>query len=385
MEDFSMTRIHRLAGISLMLILVSLTFSLSAQAPRDERRAAAESGNSVRVGGGDAPLPYIRDGGIEQSITDGSHLVSTAWDSTQTVFETPLCGTVCGTDITFGPRTGSNWVLFLGSSSVLRTGSMSQVVIFPKTGYLQLHFYQRVGLADGVATLTVTVDGNVVDTQTTGATSDTYSGRGVNLTAYADGKPHTISIDFVQTALGNIRWNLDDIRLLPGSTFPLINVGFEDEPFFGWTQVNKTGDKLKCNRVDKTFSYTGACAMRFKGSPGENSIIKQRGPLIIREALPLPEVNQRAPANQAIIIGAMFKANALTKGKLIVKIFFTDSPTLKFKKGVKPTSGWQWIQTAPTPFPISLNFTEIEWTYVNKSQPGGKVYIDNATAIRQTF
>src|SRR5690606_32337249 len=55
---------------------------------------------------------------------------------------------------------------------------------------------------------------------------------------------------------------------------PLANGGFEadadgDKLPDGWKRKKTTiakPDKLKCDKVDKTFAYSGACAFMFKGN-----------------------------------------------------------------------------------------------------------------------
>jgi hypothetical protein len=59
------------------------------------------------------------------------------------------------------------------------------------------------------------------------------------------------------------------------------NGGFEAKDAAGapdltpWVGKNLTGDKIKCNKETKTFSFAGDCAFQFKGGAGENSKIQQ--------------------------------------------------------------------------------------------------------------
>jgi hypothetical protein len=377
-------RAHLMRTLSALLMLVLLAISVGAQAPRDERTAPTETRSNVRVGGGDPVLPFLRDGGIESSVDSGSSLTSPAWDSTQTVFSTPLCSTtICSSGAAYGPRTGSNWVLFWGTGT-LQSGSMSQQVIIPNIPSVTLSFYQWIGLNDGAATLTVRVDGNLIYSLYTTDTNVGYAQVLNSLNTYADGQQHTLSFEWEQSTVGNIRWNIDDIKFYPDSSFPVLgNTGFEFS-MTNWTVTNKTGDKLKCDTISKTFAYTDNCAFRFKGGPGEYSSLSQTSPYVVREALPLPAVDGRAPANQALVFGAMVKAGVGTSAKLILKVRFSSMPTLKAKKGIKPTGGWKWIQTAPLIFPYADFWDDIKLTIRNKSA-SGKVTIDNVSAFYSAF
>ncbi len=69
-----------------------------------------------------------------------------------------------------------------------------------------------------------------------------------------------------------------------GNVELIVNGGFETvsaaDPSLpeGWEGKNLAGDKLKCNKEDKTFANTGECALKFKGGVGENASFKQMAP-----------------------------------------------------------------------------------------------------------
>lgn len=157
------------------------------------------------------------DGGFE--TTNGSTFVNPSWPSTSTNFGTSFCSTgSCGTGGgTAGPRTGTYWAWF-GGTSAAETGTVEQSVTFPTSAVsVTLNYYLWMGsvTAPFDATMTVKVDGVVQTTYTEPATAETgYTLRSLNLTAFADGLPHTIRFEYINPAgSGNSNFSLDDVSV----------------------------------------------------------------------------------------------------------------------------------------------------------------------------
>ena len=141
---------------------------------------------------------------------------------------TPLCNignTDCidGTDGLTTPRTGSSWAWFGGNKvndGVLEVASAEQTIAFPPTGStVTLNFYLQIGVvtAPYTDTLEVQVDGVTQQTYTEPSTAETgYTLRTIDLTAFADGKPHAIKFLYTQNLPANLNkanFDVDDVTL----------------------------------------------------------------------------------------------------------------------------------------------------------------------------
>ncbi|MBK8951294.1 MAG: T9SS type A sorting domain-containing protein [Chitinophagaceae bacterium] len=159
----------------------------------------------------------IGDGGFE--ATNASTFANPFWTSTSSSFGTSLCNVAsCGTGGgTAGPRTGSFWVWFGGTSSA-EVGTAEQSIVFP-TGAVSvtLNYYLRIGsvTAPFDATMVVKVDGVTQTTYTEPSTAEAaYTLRTLDLTAYADGLPHVIRFEYNNPAgSGNSNFTVDDVSL----------------------------------------------------------------------------------------------------------------------------------------------------------------------------
>ncbi len=141
------------------------------------------------------------------------------WTETSTNFGTPLC-TVADCDTggeTAGPRTGSAWSWFGGTSDD-ETGSLSQTVTIP-SGSTNLEFYLWIGSAgagsDAADVFIAKIDGVTVFSANATQISSypTYTLVTVDVSAYANGASHTVMFSSITTGQ-TVTFNLDDVALL---------------------------------------------------------------------------------------------------------------------------------------------------------------------------
>lgn len=353
--------------ISVLLVLLTL----SVQAQRAGR--TPESGLATRapVGGTNPPSTSVRDGGFEDAYDAFTYYVSDDWKVNDSLFQSPICKVGgCGENAIYAaPRTGTHWVYF-GLTTAAQTGFVQQKVILPDTAYLQLEYYVWASFAGVTPTFTVSVDGTVVDTLPGGITYS-YALRTVDLSAYADGRVHKIRFSYSKPAGGLADISLDDIRLYKGEDLTIFSPGFEGDTD-SWDVVNKTQDKVVCNTATKTFSRSGACAFRFKGSAGENSRLKQEVSFLRR----VPPVGYRAPPAYAVYLGAYIKAPASVRGTMKLKLTLDDSSKVKAKVALSGNGKYKWIQTPYITYPSDRGIIAILIGLVHRSE-SGKIYFDD--------
>lgn len=157
------------------------------------------------------------DGSFE--ATDPVTFLNPNYILSSTNFGSPLCDLVtCGdSGGTAGPRTGAFWAWFGGIAAAESAGA-TQMVLFPSGGAsVTLHFYLRVGLVSQpyADMLEVKVDGvtQTTITEPTDAEAE-YSLRSVDLSAFADGAVHPVTLLYSHPADGSVaNFNVDDISL----------------------------------------------------------------------------------------------------------------------------------------------------------------------------
>lgn len=158
----------------------------------------------------------VADGGFELGPGGG-------WVESSTNFGTPLCDTgTCGTGGGTGPNSGNYWAWFGGIAAV-EEGSVSQVVTFPNvTTGLDLEFFLEIPGCDSPADyLEVTIDGNQVFFVNGGDAACGvigYQKVTIDVSAYADGAPHTLEFhsEIFATNGGGSNFFVDDIDLIVG-------------------------------------------------------------------------------------------------------------------------------------------------------------------------
>ncbi len=164
------------------------------------------------------------------------------WSEASTNYGTPLCTIAsCGDGGgSAGPRTGSVWSWFGGTTSSYEAGSLSQSVVFSH-GSAYLQFYLWIGLAahgsDTSDVFTAKIDG--VTVFSTNATQisfySTYTPVIVNVSAFANGAAHTVTFSSATTGQV-VNFNLDDVALTPVPT-----ATFADVPatYWAWDWIDR--------------------------------------------------------------------------------------------------------------------------------------------------
>ncbi len=189
----------------------------------------------------------IQDPSFEASM--GSTLY---WAQASTNFGTPLCTiAICGNGGgTGGPRSGSTWGWF-GGVPKNETATLSQTIIIPNdVPNLKLQFYFWIGAAgvgsDAADVFTAKIDAVTVFSAnaTQKSSYPTYTLMTVDVSAFADGAPHTIIFSSKTTAQ-LVTFNLDDVALT--------NVPFFDVPVDYW--ANSFIERLYAAGI------TGGCSL----------------------------------------------------------------------------------------------------------------------------
>jgi hypothetical protein len=215
--------------LTLLLIGLLLTAgSASAQtegpgSPEKQRPAVfsvqRNSAGPANIGPLDA-ANVLQDPSFEVSFDTQAY-----WSQFSTNFGTPICPNTspppagCGNGAgTAGPRTGSAWVWF-GGTTDSEVGSVSQTVAFPSSCNITLQFYLWIGLAQSGSNASdyfaVSIDGGspvFVANATQKSSYSSYKLVSIDLRAYADGNPHTINLISV-TSGQIVTFNVDDVSL----------------------------------------------------------------------------------------------------------------------------------------------------------------------------
>ena len=174
-------------------------------------------------------------------------------------------------------------------------------------------------------------------------------------------------------------FNTGGIYVYNGDRHQLLeNRGFEDEGSPDWTVKRATGDKVRCNKdkngdgdtldpEDKVFSLEGECAFRFKGGPGENSVIQQN----------LSPNWQQFSTGDTLSVSVAVDARPNVNGQIVVKVkYFDDTPTSKVKIPLIETENYDTFNESLTI--ASPNVNRIKFNIKHKST-AGRVFIDNAS------
>lgn len=160
-----------------------------------------------------APANTVQDGSFESTIPPADNPF---WGETSTNFGTPLCTvTDCGNGGgTTGPRTGIVWAWFGGAVAV-ESGTVSQNIVIPP-GQPFLLFYLWNGFTgSGADDLRVLIDSTQVFQLFAGDPrfAAGYKLVAVNLTPFADGGAHLLTIAGTQTTAIPTNFSVDDISL----------------------------------------------------------------------------------------------------------------------------------------------------------------------------
>jgi hypothetical protein len=152
----------------------------------------------------------------------------------------------------------------------------------------------------------------------------------------------------------------------------LVDGGFEANAA-GWTVKNETGDKVKCNKTGKTFSYEGNCAWRFKGVVGENAKIQQ-------------VITTGVDAGDTLTLSGFVNASGTINGSVKVTVSYSDGVTPKNKLKVEVTSvtgGYVPLSTLQPVLSTVVAAAPVEKVKVSLKNQGesGKVYYDALSLI----
>jgi hypothetical protein len=211
---------RRNVRLIVMLAVIALTLlSLNASAfMQTSVDPAAKKPHRVQVNLEPAPsaplAQLIVDGGFE---TGG--IPNTFWNpETSTNFGTPLCDVPsCGTGGGASPpRTGAFWCWF-GGIPAAETATLGQTVNFPVGDTIKnLSFFMRIGTVSSPFTdvMNVRVDGTIVASYPEPTVAEgAYSGKVINLNAFADGVSHAILFEYIGPTAGTGSYVIDDIEL----------------------------------------------------------------------------------------------------------------------------------------------------------------------------
>ncbi len=167
----------------------------------------------------------VNDGGFENGPGSG------AWTETSINFGTPICSLAnCGNGGGSGPHTGTYWSFF-GGVPQFEESSVSQSFTIPVNNGGMLYFWlEQISCDSSADFLKVVVDSDTLYTTTGGSNLCGllgYSLINVNLTAYADGNPHTLKFFSRVYGLngGATSFFVDDI-----SVNVCIGIGFGENP-----------------------------------------------------------------------------------------------------------------------------------------------------------
>ncbi len=166
-----------------------------------------------------------------------------------------------------------------------------------------------------------------------------------------------------------------DVTLVP-STELLTDGGFESNAA-GWNIKNPTGDKVKCNKPEKSkvFAHTGNCAFMFKGSAGENAKIQQT-------------ITSGVNAGDSLAFSGYVNARGAVSSKVKIVVKYADGVTPKSKITVNinavtggvyiPLNSFQPMLTTTVTAPID----KIKVVVKNNSTKG-KVFYDALSLTAQ--
>ena len=223
----------------LILLLIGLFLPIGSASAQDETPGSLEKQQAV-VGAGTVKSnssegatigPMASTNLIQDPSFEASFGSSAYWSQASTNFGTPICpstadpptgcgdGAAPGNPPTAGPHSGSAWAWFGGTPDP-ETGAVQQnSVAFPSSCNLTLQFYLWIGFAQsGSGTddyFAVGIDGTIVF-QTNATQRSSYSSYklvSIDVKAFADGNPHTISL-YSSTSGQVVTFNVDDVSLI---------------------------------------------------------------------------------------------------------------------------------------------------------------------------
>jgi len=263
----------------------------------------------------------VVDGGFELGPGGG-------WVESSTNFGTPLCDTgSCGTGGGTGPNSGNYWAWF-GGIAAFEEGSVSQVVTFPNsvTG-LDLEFFLEIPACDSAADyMEVLIDGNqvfVVNGADAACGVIGYQKVTVDVSAYADGLPHTLEFhsEIFANNGGGSNFFVDDIDLIVGlADCPWLSVA----PGSGSTPAG--GSDTTTLTVDSTGLSAGTydCEVRVESNASNASTVIV--PVTLNVQAAQPEVNAFVSTTSANLPVSLFSTPAGTGRPLTNALLWDGIP-----------------------------------------------------------
>ncbi len=221
----------------------------------------------------------LQDGGFEGGIPNSD------WNEASTNFGTPICDLgSCGADVA---RSGTYW-LWLGGANSTEIGSVDQDVVIP-TGAATLAFWLLLGDSGAVASMDVSIDGDVLFsvTEADAATYVTYTEVTMDVSAYADGNSHNLRFESTEygTASSNFNFHVDDVSLLVDSGLPWLS----ESPASGTIAATTN------QPIDITFDATGLVPGQYIGQ--------------LTVAHDTPSVLQNVPITLTVVTGYLWNGS----------------------------------------------------------------------------
>lgn len=162
------------------------------------------------------PAQVLADPSLEATAPDGQS--NPSWTSTSTQFGTVFCTTgLCPNDGSNpAPRNGSFFAWF-GGFDGLEQSSLNQTLVLPAGAPRHLNLFLRPARSTAPfdSVLEVRLDGTVLRTFTESAdTSSDYTVRSVDLSAFTDGSPHQLRLEYRNpSGSGVSSFYVDDLQI----------------------------------------------------------------------------------------------------------------------------------------------------------------------------
>lgn len=161
--------------------------------------------------------------------------------------------------------------------------------------------------------------------------------------------------------------NTGDIEILQNGDFETDANG--DKIPDGWTVAKASGDKLKCNKPDKTITIFGNCAFTFKGSSAEAVTVKQ--------VVPIAGLNINGGDELYFIGKAQQKSLPANKLKIKITVKYVGNAFPKDKATVNLLGGTSdWANTPSANIFVDGAVEKIQVVIQNKAA-SGKATVDD--------
>ena len=160
-----------------------------------------------------SPAQLFVDPGFEATDSSGTN---PDWTSDDSLSGTSLCDASCDDGGTVVARNGT-WFVWFGGWDEANDAMLSQAVTFPSGQPRWLNFWMRDQIdGDPSASLTLSIDGTLVQAITGGGDGSVYAARSIQVPAqYLDGASHTVRFDWsADSANGEVGGAIvDDVTL----------------------------------------------------------------------------------------------------------------------------------------------------------------------------